>query len=204
MAKKLKRFEKTESIKTLFLVLLGLIFAFIAILILQILGYVLRSDVLSFAIGLLAGIFGILIGFSLDRFSDEQKDIQTKNDFLNLIQEELRDIKSKIYPQTRSVYLLYTDIWDSMISSGVIKLLTSQQVTELSSVYKFIKGTSYEAEWVRQDFEELESIPQNKKDEIECVNKKCVGLMEGHIKRMNELNKQIDEVLKKEWWNKTS
>ena len=50
-------------------------------------------------------------------------------------------------------YRLYPDIWDSAISSGQIRLLNSEQVTILAEVYRFIKGTAYEAKRVR-DFVE--------------------------------------------------
>jgi len=121
--RKVERSKLPESLKTLFVVFIGLFIAVFVIVFLQILGFVPKSDVFTFTSGLLAGIFGILIGFSLDRFSDEQKDIQTKDAFLNLIREELTDIKNSIYPEENRTLILYTDIWDSVISSGVIRLL---------------------------------------------------------------------------------
>jgi hypothetical protein len=159
--------------------------------------------VFDFLSGLLAGIFGILIGFSIDRFSDVNKDNQTRDDFLNLIREELTDTKNSIYPQKEGVYILYTDIWDSVISSGVIRLLTTEQVTKLSRVYKSIKSASYEAEWIGLNSEDLDSLHYDKARPRAAVAEKLAINLTHHNKRMENISKMIDEVLKEEWWTKT-
>ncbi|MDH5780895.1 MAG: hypothetical protein OEZ29_09920, partial [Candidatus Bathyarchaeota archaeon] len=64
--------------------------------------------------------------------------------------EEIEETRQKLVGMG---YLLYPDIWDSAISSGQIRLLNSEQVTILAEVYRFIKGTAYEAKRVR-DFVE--------------------------------------------------
>ncbi|HEY9756722.1 MAG TPA: hypothetical protein V6C97_16255 [Oculatellaceae cyanobacterium] len=164
-----------------------------------ILGFIPYLDGFNFLGGLFAGIFGIFVGFSLDRVNDREKDIQTRTDFINLIHEELSDIKNKVYPQTKETYILYTDVWDSAVSSGVIRLFTTEQVRTLSKVYKSIKGTSYEAEWIRRDYEELESLPINSSAKAP-VALKCIQNRDRHGQRMEGLSKEIDEVLKKNWW----
>lgn len=147
-----------------------------------------------------AGLFGILLGFSLGMFAEKFKDNEVKQDFLNLIHEELNEIRGLIYPQVNAVNLLYTDIWDSAISSGVIRLLTTDQVTKLPKVYKGIKGASYEAEWVRRDFEELESTPESQADMKTCIENKCIKVRDRHYERMKLISKQIDDALKEKWW----
>jgi len=104
------------------------------------------------------------MGFAFDRKIERIKDNGVKRDFLGLIHDELMEIKGKIPPQTKSVLMLYPDIWNSVISSGVIRLLSSEQVTRLSKVYKSIKGTQYEAEWVRRAVEEFNSVPETEKE----------------------------------------
>jgi hypothetical protein len=84
--------------------------------------------------GFIAGVLGILLGFLLDRGIEYDKDKRLKNDFLNLIRDELKYIKGSIYPQVPAVYLLYTETWDSAISSGIIRLFSTEQVAKLSSL----------------------------------------------------------------------
>jgi hypothetical protein len=148
-----------------------------------------------------AGVLGILFGFALDRNIEKSKDNRIKIDFLNLIRGELEVIRGLIYPQVNAVNLLYTDIWDSMVSSGVVRLLSTDQVTKLSKLYKGIKGTSYEAEWVRRDFEELQSTAKTDKEKRKCIEEKCIEVRDRHFERMKNLSKELDEVLKESWLN---
>ncbi|MGD0644186.1 MAG: hypothetical protein ABSA75_04710 [Candidatus Bathyarchaeia archaeon] len=191
-------------LKRFFWVFLGLFIVVFVISLFGIRGFIPSSEVFDFLSGLLAGIFGILIGFSLDRVSEVDKDSQTKDDFLNLIREELTDTKNSIYPQKEGVYILYTDIWDSVISSGVIRLLTTEQVSKLSRVYKAIKGASYEAEWIGRNSEELDSLHYDKVRSRAAVTEKLAINIVHHNKRMEDISKMIDEVLREEWWTKTS
>jgi hypothetical protein len=84
---------------------------------LQILGFIPYSDGFGFTSGLLAGIFGILIGFSLDRVSERNKEKQRVATFLELVHRELSDIRQLTPPDitgTSQFYTFYTDIWDSL------------------------------------------------------------------------------------------
>jgi|SRR5208283_4138609 len=193
-----------DVLKTFFWVFVGLFIVVFVIGFFGILGFIPSSEVFDFLSGLLAGIFGILIGFSIDRSSDVNKDNQTKDDFLNLIREELTDTKNSIYPQKEGVYILYTDIWDSVISSGVIRLLTTEQVTKLSRVYKSIKSASYEAEWIGLNSEDLDSLHYDKTRSKVAVTEKLAINLTHHNKRLENIGKMIDEVLKEDWWNKIS
>jgi len=188
-----------------------LIWIFVALLIvifvvgsIEILGFLPAIELFDFLSGLLAGIFGILIGFSLERVSEVNKSNQTKNDFLKLIREELTDTKNNIYPQKEGVHVLYSDIWDSVISSGVIRLLTTEQVTKLSRVYKSIKVVSYEAEWVGRNSDELDNLHYDKVSSRAAITEKLSINLNHHKKHMEILSKMIDEVLKEEWWTKKS
>lgn len=197
-----KRSRVVAVLKRLSWVFVGLFILVFLVVLFGALGFIPSPEVFDFLSGLLAGIFGILIGFSLDRVSDVEQDIQTKNDFLNLLREELADIKNSIYPQKEGVYVLYTDIWDSVISSGVIRLLTTEQVTKLSRVYKAIKSASYEAGWIALHSEELDSIHIDKtRSRTASVSEKLAVNLTHHNKRMENIGKMIDEVLKEAWWN---
>jgi hypothetical protein len=192
-----------QPIKTLIWILVALFIVIFVIALIEIRGFIPSTNVFDFLSGLLAGIFGILIGFSLNKVSEVNKSNQTKNDFLNLIREELTDTKKNIYPQKEGVHILYTDIWDSIISSGVIRLLTTEQVTKLSRVYKSIKVVSYEAEWVGRNSDALDSLHYDKVSSREAVTEKLSFNLVHHKKHMEILNGMIDEVLKEDWWIKT-
>lgn len=198
-------FQVTKPIKTLIWVFIGVGIVISIIGYLGIQGYVLPSDVFGFISGLLAGTFGILIGFSLDRNSEREKEERTATDFLKLIREELMDIRLKTPPDikgTGEIYVLYTDIWDSIVSSGTLCLLDYDQVIKLSRVYKHIKATSFEAEWFRRGWEEYQSIPDieiYKKNNY--VGKKLNELGTAQIARLKTLRNEIDDILKEDWWS---
>jgi hypothetical protein len=155
----------------------------------------------SFLTSWSAGILGILIGFALDRKIEQIKDNRVKRVFLNLVHDELNEIKSAIYPQTKDVCLYSPDIWDSIISSGVIRLFNSEQVNKLSNVYKYAKGHLFEAEWVRRALEECNSVPKIEKEKKEWLEKRLAELWSRYFERGEELNRRIEEILKEKWWN---
>lgn len=156
---------------------------------------------LGFLTSFVAGVLGILIGFGLDRKIEQRKNNRIKRDFLPLIHYELTEIKGKIYPQTETVNMLYPEIWDSLISSGVIRLLSSEQVTKLSKVYRFIKGTQFEAEWVRRAIEEYNNVPPAEKERRQWLKNRFSELWLRHNERGKGLSKEIEDILKEKWWN---
>ncbi len=188
----------SEPLKTLIWIFIALFIVIFVIGFFEINGFIPSSEVFGFLTGLLAGIFGILIGFSLNRVSEVGKDNQTKDDFLNLIREELTDIKNKISPQNKEVYILYTDIWDSMISTGFIRLLTAKQVTELSKVYKSIKEASYEAECNRQYSEQVENLILSNLLQRKAVENTLTINESNYKKRLENISTMIDKVLNEE------
>jgi hypothetical protein len=197
-----KRHQIPQAVKTFSLVYVAISIVIFVLGFFVIIGFLPVLEFVSFLSGLLAGVLGILVGFSLDRASEEDKDNQIKDEFLKLIHEELTYIRSIIYPQTGRVNLLYTDIWDSVVSSGILRLLTTDQVRKLSQVYKDIKGASYEAEWIRRNSEEFDSLPDDEVGYKVAVLKKMADNVTRHKKRMEDISIKIDEVLKEDWWNK--
>lgn len=192
--------------KGLFWIFIGLAIVIFIIATLGVFKIVLSSsDEIGFMSGLIAGIFGILIGFQLNRIGDKEKEEKTKSIFLKSIHQELLQIR-KLTPtdisDTGHFYTFYTDIWDSIVSSGNLCLLDSDQAIKLSNVYKFIKATSIEAEYFRRAWEEYQSIPDteiNKKQNF--VGKKLDELGVAQMKRLSNLRGAIDDVLKEKWWN---
>jgi hypothetical protein len=91
-----------------------------------------------------------------------------------------------------------------VISSGVVRLLTTEQVNKISRVYKAIKSGSYEAGWIALHSEELDNLHFDKTRSRAVVSEKLTVNLTHHNKRMENVGKMIDEVLKEEWWPKTS
>jgi len=154
----------------------------------------------SFLTSWSAGILGILIGFALDRKIEQIKDNRVKKDFLKLIYGELTEIRGKIPPQSQSVLMLYPEVWDSLISSGVIRLLSSEQVTKLSKIYRNIKGTQYEAEWVRRAVEEFNNVPESQRVRRQWLQNRYLKLWLRYLESGKELSKEIEDILKEDWW----
>lgn len=193
-----------EVLKTFFWIFVGLFIVIFVIGFLGILGFIPSSDIFGFMSGLLAGIFGILIGFSLDRVSERNKEKQRVATFLELVHGELSHIRKLTPPDitdTGQFYTFYTDIWDSMVSIGILSLLEPEQAVKLSALYKHIKATSVEAEWFRKAWEEYQSIPESEHEKKhDFVGKKLNELGENHLKRLTVLRQQIDDVFKEPWW----
>ena len=99
-----------QPVKTLIWIFVVLFIVIFVIGFIEIRGFIPSSNVFDLK-RFYHSIFGILIGFSLNKVSEVNKSNQTKNDFLNLIREELTDTKKSIYPQKEGVHLLYTGIW---------------------------------------------------------------------------------------------
>lgn len=200
-----KSSQESELIKTLMRIFVALFVVILFIASLEFLGYIPSSEFFGFLTGLLAGIFGILIGFLLDRVSEIDKDNQTKTAFLKHIHEELSDIRKLPATDTSRIYILYTDIWDSMVSSGILSLLEPDQVIKLSKLYKLIKGTSFEAEWFRRVWDEYQSIPESEYDKKNnYVGKKLNDLGKNQLDRLKTIHREIDAVFKEDWWGTRS
>jgi hypothetical protein len=158
-----------------------------------------RETFVDFLVSFSAGILGIVAGFTLERRREQTKDDQTKKDFLNLMRNELTEIKGKIPPQTKIPLMLYPEVWDSFVSSGLLRLLSAEQVTKLSSVYRFIKGFQYEAEWVRRVVEEYESIPDTMRAEKETSNRRYRLLQDAYERHGIQLSQAIEKILGEKW-----
>jgi len=97
-----------------------------------------KETFVDFLVSWSAGILGIMPGFTLDRKREQTKDDRVKKDFLALMRNELKEIRGKIPPQTTIPSMLYPEVWDSFVSSGLMRLLSAEQVTKLSSAYRFV------------------------------------------------------------------
>ena len=89
-----------------------------------------------------AGALGVFLALNLDDFFKERTKEKERKRLLADLKSELEEISQKL---TGRGNLLNPYIWDSAISSGQIRLLDSEQVRELSSIYRDIKSNEYEA-----------------------------------------------------------
>lgn len=158
-----------------------------------------REAFIDFIVSWSAGILGIMAGLSLDRVREQAKDNRDKKDFLVLMRNELTEIRKNIPPQRKVPLMLYPEVWDSFVSSGLMRLLSAEQVTKLRSVYKFVKGTQYEAEWVRRRVEEHEGLPDTMKSEKEFLKRRCMFLQASYEGHGKELTEEIDKILEEPW-----
>jgi len=160
------------------------------------------SDLINFSVTFIAGLLGIIFGFLLSSASDRDKDRQTATTFLKLIHHELIEIKEMTPNDPFLIHVLYTDIWDSMVSSGMLCLLKPLQVMILSSLYKQIKRVSLNAEWLRQNWEEYQNIPESDSQKKKWVGEKLDKLGLEHFNSLKNLNQRIDQMLKEDMWVK--
>lgn len=157
------------------------------------------SNAVEFIILFSAGFLGILVSLTLNETQQKKKDSEIARDFLNLIHKELTEIKNDVDTQKSDVFIVYTYIWDSMVSSGLLRLLTSDQVSKLSVLYKEIKGASYEAEWVKRAYEGLKYAPMQTNEVLNALPIAEKNVDENRS-RVRNLGTKIDSVLNEKWW----
>ena len=146
----------------------------------------------------LLGVFLALIGKMLVDWVYRGRE---RRKLKHLLRSELVDITGRLYPKTGSVLALYPDIWDSAISSGAVRLLSLGQTIKLTRVYGYIKGTHFEAEWVRRVIEEFNSVLPTEKEKRQWLATYVKILRDKHNERGKDLSQRIEALLKEEWWD---
>jgi hypothetical protein len=104
---------------------------------------------LPFITEFIAGLLGVFIAFSLDRYIDLWKNENERKKLLLDLRLELDTITEQIKPLLNRLDLpviFYSDIWDSAISSGQLRLLSSEQLMQFSRLYKLIRENNVTAE----------------------------------------------------------
>jgi hypothetical protein len=156
----------------------------------------------DFLIGYIAGVLGILLGFGIQGLINRDKDDLLCKDYLKLIRTELEETKVKL-SDSYSIDVLYTDVWDSAIFSGTIRLLSAEQVVELSKTYKAIKKYSFQAEIIKKRLERLDNLTlREKQAEPYMEEEKRLETRIEITKANNALAKRIGDILKQSWWKK--
>lgn len=134
--------------------------------------------------------------FLKDEILEQKK--QDRKDLLQDLFNELGVIKSNL---TGKGKLHFPDIWESAISSGQIRLLESEHVRKLASIYHDVKGMEYEAIRCRDLAEEIrlaKAKGQDKHlDDLTLLWSRFSAILRDREKR---LLIKIDEILKEEMW----
>lgn len=153
-----------------------------------------ESTLFSFLTEFSAGLLGVYLAFTLDRTVENRKKEKERKDLLCDLRDELEESKAKL---TGKGNLHFPDIWKSAISSGQIRLLTSEQVRKLSKVYRRIQAIEYEAKVVRQNREILATCEPLQRD---IVAKRHGILSSILIENETKLCNEISELLRENWW----
>jgi hypothetical protein len=164
------------------------------------LGFSLHGEITlyDFLTEFLAGLFGVFLAFTLDRAINEQQKRKDKENLLTDLFTELTVIKRNLNGKGN---LHFPDIWESAISSGQIRLLNSEQVRKLASIYHDVKGMEYEAIRCRDLAEKIRL--EKTKGHTTYLND-LTFLWSGYSAvlrdREKKLLKKIEEILKEKWW----
>lgn len=201
-----EKMKKFSDVETIFLVIV--FFTVSIFLVLFWIGY--GKD---FGIEVVATVLGVLLAFSMNAVYEENKKDDAKRTLLNDLHNELEYVKTRIYPQTTTNYIIYPDIWDSAKSSGDLRLLDSKQLIELTKIYYYIKSTSYYAERLRdideesintsdasEEFEPFTKIEASRNDYYLALKERYRKMSGRHQRRMKQLDSRLDKVLKEKRW----
>lgn len=90
--------------------------------------------------------------------------------------------------------MLPMDNWDSLVSSGQLKLLKHEIVTELAGVYSRIKNSNYEAQVCRHAVEDMHRTP------TVTLQQHWQKLSDALREREDALRKDLQSILNRPWW----
>jgi hypothetical protein len=150
---------------------------------------------------LVVTFIGVFSAFLLDRLIDRRKRKQDKKTlFVNLF-NELNFVKSKLI---KNEPLPFPDIWESAISSGQLRLLSSTQVMLITHVYRWLKETVEEQERHKDLGERFEIQKDTRTVVSKVFSKELVFNYERYCTRQNGRRKQlledIERLLERKWW----
>jgi hypothetical protein len=199
--KKAKRREIISSFTIVISIVTILFFLFMWSL--QLINVISITDLIIFLATFVAGLLGIFFGFLLDRAHEREKEKQTEATFIKYTQEELTEIRKMPSNDSSQFHILHTDIWDSMVSSGILGLLEPDLVSKLATLYRQIKDASFEAEAFRKGWDEYQSTP----DQESVKKKDFIGKMlrnQGlsQMNRLKQIHILIDNLFEEYGWIK--
>lgn len=95
----------------------------------------------------LSPFLGVLAAFLVQRVWQHYKDGKDEQKFLQDVKKELESCSEKLVGEGN---LCPTDMWNSGIASGLLKLVPSEMKNELASIYFRLECHNYEAKKVRE------------------------------------------------------
>lgn len=155
---------------------------------------------LGFLTEFTAGMLGVLWAFSIERHRRLGKENRDRKDLLDDLRAELEEIKQTTSGKkdTRR-QRLFPDVWESGVSSGQLRLLSSEQVKKLSKVYRYVKDLDNERRRVRDAEEEWEGMGRHLREDV--YKKRYERLSVRLNIEENDLRKMIEEILQEKWWD---
>jgi len=141
-----------------------------------------------------ATLSGVLLAFILARLWDLYVERRSASKYLQNIRKELLECVSLLEPKEGN--LLPTDNWDSLVSSGQLKLLKYEIVTELAGAYSRIKNNNYEAQICRRAAEDMHRTA------TATLLQHWQKLSDALREREDTLRKDLQSILNRPWWPK--
>jgi hypothetical protein len=111
----------------------------------------------DFSTEFMAVVLGLLLGFSIERKTEQWKREQSRKDLFQQIHSELQQMTTKLNG-ARFPERLQVPIWDSTVANGQLSLLGMEQLRILTDVYNFVKDVDRDAQKVRDIYIEYEKI----------------------------------------------
>ncbi len=117
-----------------------------------------QLPILNYMTEIVGSLGGVLLAFLIERRRTKNEDDLKRVAFLERIKAELEFDKTRL---GKTGDLLKTDIWRSGISSGVIQLLTPEELISLSILYNEIDNYEYESKRCRDVGEDYNKYSYN-------------------------------------------
>ena len=150
---------------------------------------------------LLVTFLGVFLAFALNRYIEKQKRREDEKTLFIHLYNELNEIKGKL---DKDKTLSFPEIWESVVSSGQMRILDPLQAILITRVYREIKQVEEIQENNRELVEQFE-FQKNKytPDSIEYskeLTEKYYQYQKSQQERRKNLLINIEALLKKKWW----
>jgi hypothetical protein len=153
---------------------------------------------------LIVVLLGFILGYGTNRYTEVYKRKKDKKNLLSNINDELNKIMN-VLTGTLPPNRLHAPIWDSAIASGLLRLLSLDQMKSLAEVYNVVKDVDEDAKKVKELYIELQSIkPPSDFSTIDPSYDTLKNLLNKYASnhKLSEahLHEKIKRLLMFDWW----
>ena len=150
---------------------------------------------------LLVTFLGVFLAFALNRYIEKQKRREDEKTLFIHLFNELNDVRAKLMKEEP---LSFPDVWESIISSGQMRVLDPLQAILITRVYREIIQAQ-EIQEKNQDLIEQFELQKNNasassEEESKELEKKYNHYIEAQKQRRKKLLENIEILLEKKWW----